>query len=332
MAVHLAIPLFLGTGMTLAYLGAFHEPVPHDFPLAVVGQGPATQVFAQTLNDSAAGKLQVTTVPTEAAARQQVIDQTIAAAYVPSADHATILVSSAASEMGSSAAEKVFLPIAYKQHLPVQIEDIRPGGQHDTTAQGLFFLLVGLSIGAYASAVALAATTAKLGIGWRLVAAAGTALVVGGITTLIAGPLFHVLDGNEWSIWLVSALYAYGIMTVGLGVHPLLGKWTTPALTLLFVMLNFTSCGGIFPSTLTPAFFSGLGTFWNGAAWLESARALTYFPGQQFGWEGLRLALWAIAGTALVLLSHLATLRNRRLADDTIAASALEEEMVIAAG
>lgn len=331
-ARHLVIPLFLGTGMALAYLGSFHEPVPHDFPVAVVGQGPAAQVFAQTLNDAAPGRLQVTTVPTEDAARQQVIDQRIAAAYVPSPDHATLLVSSAVSETAASAAQKVFLPIAYQQHLPVQIDDVRPGGAHDPTGQGLFFLLVGLSIGSYASAIALSATTAKLGIGWRMVAAAGTALVLGALTTLVAGPLYHVLDGNEWGIWLVSALYAYGIITLGLGLHPLLGKWTMPVLVTMFVMLNFTSSGGIFPATLTPEFFSGLTTFWNGAAWLDATRALTYFPGQQFGWDGLRLALWAAAGMGLIAASHLATARRRRLADDTVPATAAEEEEVVAAG
>ncbi|MFJ3959187.1 ABC transporter permease [Arthrobacter sp. NPDC090010] len=331
--LHLLIPLVMGAGMAFAYLGGFHAPAPHNVPLAVVGTGPEAKVFAQTLNDKGDGKLQVSTLATEADARQQIIDQKITAAYVPSKDHATLMVSNASSQAGAATAEEVFLPIAYQQHLPVDVQDVRPGNENDPAGQALFFMLVAMSVGSYASVIALAAATAKLRVGVRLLTAAGVGLVMSGISTLVAGPVYHVLSGNEWGIWLMGALYSFGIVTVGLGLHPILGKWTTPALTLLFVMFNFTSSGGVFPSFLSPAFFSGLNTFWNGAAWLTSAKDLTYFPGAQFGFEGLKLALWALVGVGLVLATHLATVKKRQLADDTLPISREEEESsLVAAG
>ena len=328
---HIVIPLFLAVGMAVAYLGAFHAPQPHDIPVAIVGQGPATQVFAQTLNDKAPSELDVTTVPTAAAARHELAHGTIAAAYEPGATQAVIHVSSASSETEASAAEQLFLPIAYQQHLPVTIDDVRPVPADDGTGQGLFFLMVALSVGGYSSAIAIAAVTAKLAIGWRIAVSAAASLLVAGLCAVVAGPLFHVLNGNEWSIWLLASLYVFGIVTIGVGLHPLIGRWTTPALTLLFVMLNVTSSGGIFPQDLMPAFFGGLNTFWNGAAWLDAVRALTYFPGQAFGFDGLRLALWATVGLGLIGVSHLLTVRRRRAADDTVAATPAEEEAVVAA-
>ncbi|WP_158862079.1 hypothetical protein [Leifsonia sp. AG29] len=328
---HLLIPLFLAAGMALAYLGAFHAPQPSNIPVAIVGQGPAADVFAQTLNDKAPDKLDVTTVATLDAARAAVKDQRIAAAYATDQTHATIVVSTAASPGEASAAEELLLPIAYQQHLPVTIDDVKPVPADDATGQGLFFLMVALSVGGYSSAIAIAAVTAKLGVAWRIAVSAGTALVVAAIGTVVAGPLFHVLDGNEWSIWLLAALYVFGIVTIGVGLHPVLGRWTTPVLTLLFVMLNVTTSGGIFPQNMQPPFFAGLSTFWTGAAWLDAARALTYFPGEQFGFDGLRLALWAVAGLGFIGISHLLTLRRRRAADDTVAATALEEETAVAA-
>jgi hypothetical protein len=328
---HILIPLFLAGGMALAYLGAFHAPQPHDLPVAVVGQGPAAQVFAQTLNDKAPAELDVTTVPTAAQAEREIADQNLAAAYEVSGDHATIHVSTAASETQSSAAEKLFLPIAYQQHLPVTIDDVRPVPADDGTGQGLFFLMVALSVGGYSSAIALAAVTARRGIGWRIAVSAATALVVAGIGCVVAGPIFHVLNGNEWGIWLLAALYTFGIIVIGVGLHPFLGRWTTPALTLLFVMLNVTSCGGIFPQDLQPPFFAGLNTFWDGAAWLDAVRALTYFPGRLFGFDGLKLALWATAGIGLMGVAHLLTVRRSRAADDTRVPTAEEEATVVAA-
>ncbi|WP_431278161.1 hypothetical protein [Leifsonia poae] len=331
LGTHILIPLFLAAGMALAYLGAFHQPTPHDLPVAIVGTGPATEVFAQTMNDKAPDALDVTTVADASTARHLVETEKLAAAYQADATHARIILSTAACATTAETAQKIFLPIAYEQHLPVTVDDVRPAAPADLTGQGLFFLLVALSVGSYASAIAVAAVTAKLAIGWRLAVSAAVALVVAGIGVVVAGPIYHVLSGNEWSIWLLGGLYALGIISLGVGLHPVLGKWTTPALTLLFVMLNFTSSGGIFASYLQPAFFAGLNTFWNGAAWLQAAKALTYFPGEAFGFAGLRLALWATAGILLVVVTHALSVRRRRLANESLVVSAEEEESVVAA-
>jgi hypothetical protein len=77
---HLMIPLFLAIGMAFAYLGAFHAPDPHNLPVAVVGSGPQTSVFAQTLNDKGDGKVSVRTVADAAQAKKLIIDQKIIAA------------------------------------------------------------------------------------------------------------------------------------------------------------------------------------------------------------------------------------------------------------
>lgn len=323
---HIVIPLFLAAGMALAYLGAFHSAQPNNIPIGIVGEGPAAEVFAQTLNDKAPDALDVSTVTTMAKAKAEVADGTISAAYATDPTHATIILSTAASPSEASAAEELLLPIAYQQHLPVTIDDVHPVPANDMTGQGLFFLMVAMSVGGYSSAIAIAAVSARLGIGWRIAVSAAVAVAVAAIGTVVAGPVFHILSGNEWSIGLLGALYTFGIITIGVGLHPMLGRWTTPALTLLFVMLNVTTAGGIFPQNMEPPFFAGLSTFWTGHAWLDAARALTYLPGQQFGFDGLRLALWATAGLALIGLSHLLTLRRRQAANDAIAATAEEEE------
>jgi hypothetical protein len=323
------VPLFLAVGMSLAYLGAFHQPTPHALPVAVVGSTPATQVFAQTLADKAPDELSVRTVPTAAAARALVADRTITAAYAPTATSATLFVSSAASQTSADVAEKIFLPIAYSEKLPFTVTDVVPAGPNDSSGQGLFFLLVGLSVGSYATAAAVAAFASRLGIRWSLIVSTVMSAVVAAIAVVVAGPIYHVIDGQVWSLWLLGWLYSLAIVLIGVGLHPVLRHWTTAALTMLFVMLNFTSSGGVFASQLMPGFFAGLSTFWNGAAWLRAAQTILYFPGQGFGLEVLRLALWAAAGLGLTLLTHLLSRRRTRIADEKVAMR--EEEAVIAA-
>lgn len=328
LGAHIVVPLFLAAGMALAYLGGFH-PDPHNVPVAIVGDTPQTMVFAQSMNDKAGDKLDVRTVSDDAAARRLVTDGTVLAAYEMDATHATILVASAASATAVDVAQKVFMPIAYEQHLPIAVDDLRAANPSDASGQGLFFLLVALTVGSYASAIAVAAVTAKVSVGWRLGIVAAVAGVIAAIGVIVAGPIYQVVDGNQWGVWLLAWLYAFGIISIGVGLHPALGKWTTPALTGLFVMLNVTSSGGVFPSSLMPPLFAGLNSFWNGAAWLDAVQSLLYFPGRAFGFDGLRLALWATAGIGLVLVTHLWSIRKRRLADESI--DVTEEDEVIAA-
>src|SRR3954454_7542271 len=59
---HLITPLLMCLGMGLAYMGAFVTPEPNHLPVAVVGSGPETKVFAQTIKDKAGNALDVRTV------------------------------------------------------------------------------------------------------------------------------------------------------------------------------------------------------------------------------------------------------------------------------
>ncbi|WFR66389.1 hypothetical protein P9139_16245 [Curtobacterium flaccumfaciens] len=82
---HILVPLFLAVGMGLAYLGAFHAPTPHDLPVGIVGQGAATQVFAQTVTDQSDGALVTHVVPSTAEAERMVSHRDLAAVYARAA-------------------------------------------------------------------------------------------------------------------------------------------------------------------------------------------------------------------------------------------------------
>jgi hypothetical protein len=326
---HLLIPLFLATGMALAYLGAFHQPTPHELPTAVVGTSVEAKVFAQQLNDGSHGALTVRTVPTAADARRMIRDREISGAYQTVGDHAVLFVSPADSATTATAVTEAFAPIAYAQHQPLKVQDVVPVGPHDRSGQGLFFLLVALSIGGYTGAIAISAAAAHLSITGRVGVAAVTTAVVAALGTIVAGPVYGIITEHHLAIWALAWLYVAGITLVGLGLHPIFKRWTTPLLTMLFVMLNFTSSGGVFQSQLMPRFFSSLHGFWNGAAWLQAASSRTYFHGADMGRPVLTLVLWALGGLALIALSHTWSVHRNRIADEGVAVSA-EEEGVLA--
>ncbi|MFE7597424.1 hypothetical protein [Streptomyces sp. NPDC057494] len=317
---HLLTPLLMCVGMGLAYLGAFHAPEPHDLRVDVVGSGPTTQVLAQTLQNKGAGALDVRTAPDRDTAVSALREQRSFGAYIPG-EKPELLVASGSSDTSAMAVEKVFTKVAAAQDAPLKVTDTAPTASGDPTGQGVFFLLVALSIGAYASVAVIGGAGAVLPMRIRALLAAGMSLVVSLIGTLFAGPVFHLVDHGLAGVWAMAWLYAAGILAVGVGLHTFLRRWTTLGVMVLFVMLNFTSSGGIYRPELQPGFFGALHAFWNGAGFVEGVRGHVYFGGHGLGRNVLVLALWLLAGAALVVLAGLTEARRRKASAITGAAA-----------
>ncbi|GAB1331158.1 hypothetical protein [Streptomyces sennicomposti] len=300
---HLITPLLMCLGMGLAYMGAFVTPEPHHLPVAVVGEGPGAKVFAQTVKDRAGDQLDVRTVATRTEAVDLLESRAITGAYVPSAKAPELVVASAASDMGATAVEKVFTPVAAQQGRPLTVTDVARPAADDPTGQGLFFLLIALSIGSYASVAALGAAGAALPMRVRALLTLGVSAVVSGIGVLLAGPVFHLAHHDLAGIWGMAWLYSAGILFIGVGLHTFLKRWTTLTMMVLFVMLNFTSSGGLFRPELQNGFFGALHAFWNGAGFVEGARSLLYFGSDGLGREVWTLVVWLLLGLAVTALA-----------------------------
>ncbi|MFQ6146541.1 hypothetical protein ACLMNJ_26285 [Streptomyces seoulensis] len=307
---HLITPLLMCLGMGLAYMGAFVTPHPHHLPVAVVGEGPQAKVFAQTVKDRAGDQLDVRTVATRAQAVDLLKSRDVTGAYVPSAKAPELVVATAASDMGATAVEKVFTPVAAEQGRPLKVTDVAAPSADDPTGQGLFFLLIALSIGSYASVAALGAAGAALGAAGaalsmrvRALLTLGVSAVVSGIGALLAGPVFHLAHHGLAGVWGMAWLYSAGILFIGVGLHTFLKRWTTLTMMVLFVMLNFTSSGGLFRPELQNGFFGTLHAFWNGAGFVEGARSLLYFDGDGLARDVWTLVVWLLLGLAVTALA-----------------------------
>ncbi|MFF7091147.1 hypothetical protein ACFY9A_01965 [Streptomyces rubradiris] len=312
MLTHLITPLLMCIGMGLAYMGAFVTPEPHHLPVAVVGTTPEAKVFAQTVKDTAGEKLDVRTVATRADAVGLLESRDITGAYVPSAKAPELLVASAASDMGAMAVEKVFTPVAAGQGVPLKVTDVARPVADDPTGQGLFFLLIAVSIGSYASVAAIGAAGAALALRVRALLAVGVSAVVSCVGALLAGPVFHLAHHDLAGVWGMAWLYSAGVLLIGVGLHTFLKRWTTLAMMVLFVMLNFTSSGGLFRPELQNGFFGTLHAFWNGAGFVEGVRSLLYFGNDGLARNVWTLVLWLLAGILVTAAAALYEGRARR--------------------
>lgn len=329
LAVHLLTPLLMCLGMALAYQGAFHQPEPHHLKVAVVGAGPQAQGLAQAIQGKAGAALDVRTVADRSAAEQQLRDRDLVGAFVPDARSPELIVAKGNSDTSVVAATAVFTNVTDRQGVPLHVTDLTTPAAGDPTGQGLFFLLVALSIGSYASVAAIGAAGAGLSLRVRAAVGVVVSLVVSVIGIATAGPLFHVVDHDYAAVWALGWLYSAGIVLIGIGLHSFLKKWTTLALMVLFVMLNFTSSGGIYRPELQNGFFGTLHGFWTGAGYLEGARDILYFDGGAgLGGHVLTLVVWLLLGGAALVAAAVYEGRGRRAVEAPTEAEAdAEEEM-----
>ncbi|MFB6888649.1 hypothetical protein ACFCX4_04950 [Kitasatospora sp. NPDC056327] len=312
LAVHLLTPLLMCLGMALAYQGAFHQPEPHHLKVAVVGTTPQAHELAGAVQARAGDALSVSTLPDRAAAEQRLRDRELVGAFVPDGSRPELLVARAGSDTSAMAAEKVFQRVTAQQGVPLAVTDLTTPSEGDPTGQGLFFLLVALSIGSYGSVAVIGAAGAALTMRVRVLVGLGVSLAVSLIGIVTAGPVFHVVDHDLAAVWALGWLYAAGVVGIGIGLHSFLRRWTTLAMMVLFVMLNFTTSGGVYRPDLQNGFFGGLHSFWTGAGFLEGARSLLYFDGGAgFGGSLLTLVLWLVAAGALIVGAALYERRGR---------------------
>ncbi|GAA1945585.1 hypothetical protein [Kitasatospora viridis] len=329
LALHLLTPLLMCLGMALAYQGAFHQPTPHHLKVAVVGEGPQVRALADGIQGRAGSALDVSVVADRAAAAHQVEQRSLVGAFVPDPRSPELLVATASSATSATAAEQAFGQVAAAQGVPLHTTDLIPTAPGDPTGQGLFFLLVALSIGSYGSVAVIGAAGAALSMRLRALVGLAVSLVVSTIGIVTAGPVFHVVDHDLAAVWALGWLYSAGVVLVGIGLHSFLKRWTTLTTMVLFVMLNFTSSGGIFRPELQPAPFGLLHRFYDGAGFVEGTRSILYFDGGA-GLAGrvVSLVLWLAAGA---LLAVAGAWYERRAAGAVESPAAREEELAEAA-
>ncbi|MRH92526.1 hypothetical protein GFY24_34765 [Nocardia sp. SYP-A9097] len=333
-AAHLLIPLLMCLGMGLSYLGAFHQPEPNHIAVAVVGDSPQAKVLAQTLKDTGGDALDVVTVANRDEAVTQLRDRDLVGAFVPDAQHPEALVAVAGSDTSAIAVESIFRRVSDKQGVPLTVTDVTSPSSGDPTSQGIFFLLVAVSIGSYGGVAAIGAAGAGLRMRVRAALCLITSLLVSIIGMVIAGPVFHVIDSDLLAVGALAWIYSAGVLAIGIGLHTYFKQLTTLITMVLFVMLNFTSSGGVYSPELQNGFWGALHAFWNGAGFVEGTRSLLYFDNAGFGSHLTVLFGWLAVGVLLMVAAARTEKRHASTAprDPEAAALAAEEETAEAVG
>ncbi|ALV38565.1 hypothetical protein AS200_14710 [Streptomyces sp. CdTB01] len=309
--------LALQLGFILSYIGAFHSPTPHRIPVAVVAPASVSARITETLNTLDGDPVKATTAPSEAAARAQVMNRSVDAAFIlnPQGTTDRLVVASAGGPALSTVAAQLAQKIESTQQRQVTITDIRPPAAADGRGLSSFYLVIGWMVGGYLVAsilgVAIGALPANLPrTAIRLGTLAVYAIASGLGGAIIVDPVLGTLTGHFATLWAIGSLVVFAAAATTMALQILLGTVGIGVAILFFVVLGNPSAGGPYPSMLLPAFWRVIGPALPPGAGTAAVRNTVYFNGSATTGPLWILAAYAAAGLAVSLLA--AALLHRR--------------------
>jgi len=293
--------LVLMLAFAFSYVGAFHEPLPHRVPLAVVGPPAVAQQLGRLPGDPLD--------PRQASSRRdalsQIDDREVYGAY----DAATnqLFVASAANRATAIALEETFDRIAAAQNRPaVRVTDVKPLPPKDPNGTAAFYGMVAWMFGGYIASTLIGLigsprSRSRQRAAARIGALAGFAVVGGILSVLMLRASFGVFSGHVVAICAIAALTIFASGAATVGIQAAIGPAGTGLVILVFVILGNSASGGPFARPLLPGLWRTIGGVLPPGASVDLARSALFFDGSRIVGPILVLVGWAIFGTLLAL-------------------------------
>jgi hypothetical protein len=300
-ALVLVPALVLMLAFAFSYVGAFHDPTPHDVPLAVVGP-PAVVARLDALPGS---PLDPRAVASRQEALSQIDDREVYGAYDATADR--LYVASAANRATAVALEATFARLAAAQGRPApRVTDAKPLPPKDPNGTAAFYGMIAWVFGGYLAStlVGLVGTprspSRRRGAA-RLGALAAFSLVAGILSVVMVRVCFGVFAGHVVALCAIAALTVFSSAAGTAGIQAAAGPAGTGLVILLFVILGNAASGGPFARPLLPGLWRTIGGVLPPGASVDLARAALFFDGSRIVGPILVLVGWATLGAALVI-------------------------------
>ena len=302
-AVTLALlpALVLTLAFAFSYVGAFHDPTPHQVPVAVVGP----PVVAAQLDRLPGDPLDARQASSRADALSQIDDRDVYGAYDAPTNH--LFVASAANRATAVALEQTFNRAAAAQGRPaVPVTDVKPLPPKDPNGTAVFYAMIAWVFGGYIASTLIGLIgsprdSSRQRAAARLGALAGFSIVAGILSVVMLHASFDVFSGHVVALCAIATLTIFASGAATAGIQAALGPPGTGLVILVFVILGNPASGGPFARPLLPGFWSTIGGVLPPGASVDLARSALFFDGARITGPVLVLAGWAALGMALAL-------------------------------
>jgi hypothetical protein len=307
LAAILVVPIIAAVVLTLfAWPSSRLEP--RDLPVGVAGPAPAATALEQRL-EQRDGAFDVHRYADAAAARAAIEDREVYGAFVATPTGPIVLTASA----GSPAVAQALTHAASEAGDAVRVQDVvaaKPAGT-GLASSVLPLVLAGILTGVVASAIASGARRAGLLV--------GGSVLVGLAATGIIQSWLEVVGGNWFANAAGLSLTVLAIAATVAGLERLLGKAgiALGALTMILIGNPFSAVAT--GPEMLPQPAGVLGQLMPPGAGGNLLRSTGFFDGAAAGGHVTVLAVWALAGLALLFVGAARARRPAVLAEPATA-------------
>jgi ABC-2 family transporter len=293
--------LVLMLAFAFSYVGAFHDPTPHQVPLAVVGP-PAV---AAQLNRLPGDPLDARQASSRADALSQIDDRKVYGAYETATN--SLFVASAANAATAVALERTFNSVAAALRRPaVRVTDVKPLPPKDPNGTAAFYAIIAWMFGGYIGSTLIGMignprSRSRQRAAARIGALAAFGIVAGVLSVIMLRACFGVFSGHVVALCAIAALTVFASAAATAGIQAAAGPAGTALVILVFVILGNSASGGPFARPLLPGFWSTIGGVLPPGASVDLARSALFFDGARIAGPILVLVAWIALGVVLTL-------------------------------
>ena len=293
--------LVLMLAFAFFYVGAFHDPTPHQVPVAVVGPPAAAAQLSRLPGDP----LDARPVSSRADALSQINDRAVYGAYELATNR--LFVASAANRATAIALEQTFDRVAAAQGRPaVRVTDVEPLPLNDPNGTAAFYAVIAWMFGGYIAATLIGLigtprSTSRKRAAARLSALAKFSIVGGILSVVMLRASFGVFSDQVVAMCAIGALTIFASGAATAGIQAAAGPAGTGLVILVFVILGNSASGGPFARPLLPGLWRTVGGVLPPGASVDLARSALFFDGARIAAPILVLVGWATLGTLLAL-------------------------------
>ncbi len=290
-----------------SYVGAFHDPSPHD--VRVVVAGGDSGAAAEVLDGLDGHPVDVAAAASVAAARESVREGRSAAALVarPEGARDTLFLASGAGATEATAVTQLLDAVEQARGRELRTVDLVPPVEGDARGLTGFYLVLGWLVGGYLLAALLgvsrgARPTGRVAAARRLGLMAGYAVASGLGGALLVDRVLGAISGHLLALWGLGTVLVFIGASVTAALQGLLGTAGIGVTVLLFVVLGNPSAGGAYQTDLLPAFWRAIGPWLPNGAGTAAVREVVYFAASDVGPRVAVLAGWALVAVTTTLL------------------------------
>ncbi|WP_114721153.1 ABC transporter permease [Rhodococcus sp. AG1013] len=297
--VPMLVGLLIGAIFVAVFLAAFHDPKPHDLPVAVVAPPPV--VAAIEAQSAAAGDaFDVRVYPSADTARQAVESHDVFGAYVAAgAPTADLLVAGANGPAVTEVLSRAFGAAAAATGTPLTVTDVVPLASGDSRGLSVFYAAFGVVLSAFLFGLTSMQAGPRLPVVWRAVSAVAFSILVSLVVAWLVQPVFGALPA---SFLMTATLVGLLAFAVGASTVALLKLFGPPgifvAAVVLLVFGNATSTG-ILPAQFLPGWLEPLTNILPVGVTVRALRGTAYFDNDGLPTAIAVLEAWII-GAVLV--------------------------------